>query len=238
MTKQINSKETISGTSIMQIRDFFRHVASWQQESFGLLWLKERLSIDEDTASVLAQKLVAQGYIERALKDEYRFTDKGYDLVQASAAGKVTRKTAKDALVGLLYRVEQYNSDPDKILTVKAVAVFGSFLGQSQHVGDLDVAVKHEDRNLLDPNRAETALAYARKSRRQFGTFVDQLAWAQTELRQILKARKRTIKLQDWNSFVRIVADDPVRVPYKVLFGCPEEVDIEIEKVRASKQPG
>lgn len=90
----------------------------------------------------------------------------------------------------------------------------------------------------MDPNRAETALAYARKSGRQFGTFVDQLVWAETELRQILKAKKRTIRLQDWNSFVRIVADDPVRVQYKIVFGSPEEVDWEVIKVRASEQTG
>ena len=76
MTKQINSKETISGISIMRIRVFFRHVVSWHQESFGLTWLKERLSIDENTASVLAGELVAQGYTERAQNAEYRFTDK------------------------------------------------------------------------------------------------------------------------------------------------------------------
>lgn len=151
--------------------------------------------------------------------------------------GHSAKRPEDDVLVGLLDRVEQYNSDPDKILTVKAVAVFGSFLGQTQKLGDLDVAVKYEDRN-LDRDRAKTALAYASKSGRQFCTFVDQLAWPETELRQVLKARKRTIRLQAWDSFVRIVADDPVRVPYKIVFGCPEEVDAEIVKVRASKQAG
>src|SRR5262249_48964751 len=100
---------------------------------------------------------------------------------QASAAGKVARKTANNALQGLLDRVEQYDSDP--------VAVFGSFLGQSHKVGDSDVAVKYEDRNLMDSDRAKTAPDYANKSGRKFETFLDQLPWAQKELRQVLKAR-------------------------------------------------
>lgn len=108
----------------MQIRDFFRHVASWHQDSFELSWLKERLSIDEGTAAVLAGELAAENYVERTQNGEYSLTERGYDLLRASAAGKVNHNTANRALLGLLDRVEQFNNDPDKILTVKAVAVY------------------------------------------------------------------------------------------------------------------
>jgi hypothetical protein len=95
-------------------------------------------------------------------------------------------------------------------------------------LGDLDVAVKYRDRILKDPNRAETTLAYAHQSGRSFNTFVDQLVWPDTELRQILKAKKRTIRILDWGQFVTMAVQDSDRIPYKVVFGSTEEVAAEI----------
>jgi hypothetical protein len=73
----------------------------------------------------------------------------------------VSRKTAEDALTGWLERVNQYNLDSNKIFTILTVVVFGSFLSTEDKLGVLDVAVKYRARNLKDPARAETALAYA-----------------------------------------------------------------------------
>ena len=64
--------------------------------------------------------------------------------------------------------MEQYNSDPNKLLTVEAVVVFGSFLGPNGKLGDLDIAVKHRQRNANDPDPGATALAYAERSGRHF----------------------------------------------------------------------
>jgi hypothetical protein len=127
-----------------------------------------------------------------------------------------------------LERVKQYNLDPDKIFTIETVVVFGSFLGTKDKLGDLDVAGKYRDRNLKDPDRAKTALAYAEQSGRIFSTFFHQLSWAEIELSQILKARKRTIKIQPWNVFLKMAAKNPDRIPYKVVFGSTEEVAAEI----------
>ena len=98
---------------------------------------------------------MAQGYVEEAQDGVYKFTDKAGELVRASAASKVSRKTAEDALAGLLKRVEQYNLDSDKIFTIETVVVFGSFLGTGDKLGDLDVAVKKRDRNLKDSDRTD-----------------------------------------------------------------------------------
>lgn len=73
---------------------------------------------------------------------------------------------------------------------IETVVVFGSFLGTKDMLGDLEVAVKKRDRNLADPDRSNTALAYAAKSGRRFSSFVDELFWAAREVNQILR-RKR-----------------------------------------------
>jgi hypothetical protein len=234
MTLQIKSADSLCGIPIRQIRGFFQRIVAWHSDSFNLPHLREQLSLDEKSAAALASELVAQGYVEAQDGDgEYKFADKAGELVRASAASKVSRKTAEDALAGLLKRVEQYNLDPDKIFTIETVVVFGSFLGTKDKLGDLDVAVKKRDRNLKDPDRAKTALAYAQQSGRRFSSFFLRLAWADMELPQILKAKKRTINIQPWDIFLRMAAANPERIPYKVVFGSTEEaVAAEIEQGR------
>lgn len=173
MTLQIRSADTISGIPIKEVRRFFRHVVGWHHDSFDLQWLQDQLSLDEKSAIALALELAAQGYVEPPQNAAYKLTDKGQELMRASAAGKVSRKAVETALAGLLERVGQYNSDADKILTIDAVVVFGSFLSTKDKLGDLDVAVKCRDRNVNDPDHGKTALAYAKKSGRRFSTFID-----------------------------------------------------------------
>ena len=156
--------------------------------------------------------------------------NKGEELVRASAAGKVNRQTAENALIGLLARVEQYNSDPGKLLTIQEVVLFGSFLESKEKLGDLDIAVQYHHRNPNDPDPAATAIAYAERSGRNFSNIVDWISWPNTELCQILKARKRTIAIQDWHTFLRMAVGNPDHFQYKVVFGNAEDVAAEITR--------
>ena len=184
--------------------------------------------MDEESALALATELQTQGYIKPSENGLYNFTDKGEELVRASAAGKVKRQTAENALIGLLARVEQYNSNPNKLLTVEAVVVFGSFLSANDKLGDLDISVKHRHRNANDRDPAVTALAYAERSGRHFSNTVEWIFWPETELRQFLKARKRTIAIQDWHTFLRMTGSSPGNFQYTAVFGSAEEVEAEI----------
>ena len=238
MTLQIKSTDAVSGIPIMQVRGFFQRMVAWHTDSFDLPCLGAQLSLDEKSAMALASELVAQGYVEEAQNGVYKFTDKAGELVRASAASRVSRKTAEDALAGLLERVHQYNLDSDKIFTIEMVVVFGSFLGTKDKLGDLDVAVKYRDRNRNDPDRAKTALAYAEQSGRIFSTFFHKLGWAEIELPQILKARKRSINIQPWNVFLKMAAKNPERIPYRVVFGSTEEVAAEILAKKLNNDEG
>src|ERR1700728_5022546 len=119
MTLQIKSMDGVSGIPILQVRGFFQSMVAWHRHSFDLPCLRDQLSLDEKSARALASELVAQGYVETQDADGvYKFTEKAGELVRASAASKVSRKTAENALRGLLERVTQYNLDPDKILNI------------------------------------------------------------------------------------------------------------------------
>jgi hypothetical protein len=228
MTLQIRSTDTISGIPIKKIRGFFRHLVSWHQYSFELSRLQEQLTLNKESALALATELQAQGYLKSSDNGVYTFTDKGDELVRASAASKVSRRTAENALDGLLARVKQYNSDPNKLLTIEAVVVFGSFLGANEKLGDLDIAVKYRHRNPNDPDHAATALAYAEQSGRHFRNIVEWISWPDTELRQILKAQKRTIAIEDWDIFRRMAVANPDHFRYKVVMGSAQDIAGEV----------
>ena len=228
MTLQISSADTISRIPIKKVRGFFRHLVSWHEHSFELARMQQQLSLDTESALALATELQTQGYVNPPERGVYSFTDKGEHLVRASAAGRVRRQTAEKALIGLLARVEQYNSDPNRLLTVEAVVVFGSFLNGNDELGDLDLAIKHRHRNPTDPDPAATALAYAEHSGRHFSNIVEWISWPETELRQFLKARKRTIAIQDWHTFLRMTASGPDHFQYRVVFGSAEDVAAEV----------
>jgi hypothetical protein len=235
MTLQIRSTEVISGIPIKQVRGFFRHLVAWHRNSFELPNLQEQLSLDKQSALALASELERREYITPPEKGIYTLSRKGEELVRASAAGKVSRKSAESALIGLLERVGQYNSDPNKLLTIQTVVVFGSFLGANEKLGDLDIAMKCHHRDPNDPDRAATNLVYAERSGRRFSSIVEWLCWPETELRQILKARKRAIAIQDWDIFLRMAAADPDHLEYKVVFGSPEDVAAEIRPQLSKK---
>ena len=74
-------------------------------------------------------------------------------------------------------------------------------------------------RNANDPDPAATALTYAERSGRHFGNIVEWISWPETELRQMLKAGKRTIAIQDWHTFMRMTSGSPDHFQYKVAFG-------------------
>lgn len=233
---QIGKGEEIARVPLLLVRDFFRHIVAWHRDSFELAQLEERLNLSRTAAIALAEELIVRGYVTRGQNHDYRLTNRGEELVRASASGRVKRGTAESALAGLLKRAEEYNSDASKILAVDAVAVFGSFLSDKEELGDLDVAVKWRDR-VADDHRSDRAHAYAERSGRKFSNVIEFLTWPQTELFQILKARKRTICIQDWHAFIRLVAKDPDNFAYRIVFGAADRMTAEIKAAVEQSTP-
>jgi predicted transcriptional regulator len=230
---QIGNRKEVAGIPMVHVRDFFRHIVAWHRHSFDLSQLQEKLNLEHKPAVALAEALVAGGYIALGENNEYALTDTGEKLIHASASGTIKRSTAELALAGLLERAQKYNADPGKILRVDAVIVFGSFLGTKEQLGDLDIAVKSHFRD--EANSTEVREAYSTKSGRQFSNIVDFLYWPETELKQFLKARKRTIRIQEWDSFVRLIEKDS-QMRYRVVLGddatVRTKIMLEVERRR------
>jgi hypothetical protein len=224
---QIGKSHTIAGIPLVQVRDFFGFMLRRHHSHFDITSLRKRLRLSEGGATELVLELQSREYVKELKNGSYEFTGKAHALAMASAASRIKRTTAEATLAGILQRVGQYNADENKLLTIDIVVVFGSFIGTIEELGDLDIAVKHSFR---DPDSyPEKVIDYSRRSNRVFDTFYDRLYWPARELDLILKARKRTIRMQSWDSFLSIAVNNRDHFDYRVVYGSPEQVNAELQ---------
>ncbi|MGW4339165.1 hypothetical protein ACWEK5_41160 [Rhodococcus koreensis] len=151
----------------------------------------ESLDSTESEAEKALCALADAGYLEKEgeTSDGKTFwvtTTKGNALAQASFARPITRKTAERHVREINERAREYNADPDKILTIEYLYVFGSYLDTNQpHLGDVDVAIQVVRRTTND--WTEQSRNYVARSGRSFRSFFDELQWPSRELVQHLR---------------------------------------------------
>jgi hypothetical protein len=112
--------------------------------------------------------------------------------------------------------------------------VFGSYLNGNGRLGDLDVAIELAPR-ITDPDqRSKAHLKYARDSGRRFGSFIDQLYWAEAEIYQVLKARRRTLSIQPWHAFLGMEKKKDFQ--YKVIMGDADKIARDLQDAEGKRQ--
>jgi len=230
VTVQIRSQQTIAGLPAFEVRRFSRHVKGWHANAFGMKWMMKYLNLGERKATQAIRSLIREGYVVRKSKGDetvFEFTDLGSSLVRASGARRITRTTAAKALQEFVARVKAVNENPSFLYSVTSAVVFGSYLRNVDELGDLDLAVQLTCRIGDAEQRVNKELEHARSSGRSFSRFIDQLTWAHDEVMLALKARKRTISVQPWCSFLGMEKDTDFR--YKVLLGDVESIHAELE---------
>lgn len=162
------------------------------------------VSIDEAAAVVAA--LEHEGYIARKQSTDltgkkhtfWENTIKGNSLAMATAARPVKRRTAETAVRDLLTRVAAVNARADLAYRVVRITLFGSYLSQAPELNDVDLLVDLAPR-ISSPALQEVLEAQVRKRAiscgRRFDSFVDELAWPETEVHMLLKNRSRVLSL-------------------------------------------
>jgi len=228
----------VDRVSILELRRFFRQLAAHHQNSFGRDWLLRKLRLSDSQADRVLEELAGQGYVSLGPskhKDlEYQMTEAAYALVRSSAAKRISRTTAQDALEGLMSRAGEINSNPKYLYSVCSVVLFGSYLDGNERLGDLDVAIELSAR-IKDPDeRTKAHLRYARDSDRRFGNFTEELSWAEAEIYQVLKARRRTLSIQPWYAFLRMEKKKDFH--YKVIVGDADKIARDLKEVKEKWQ--
>lgn len=200
----IDPKGTLLGYPILQIREMIRHTP---QMGYTVEGMAEQLSVSERKARELLRGLEREGYFERNTQTRFarrRFrwipTIQGTALAGASARKPFKRATADRAFAGFLERLVKVQDNPGYLYDIERVTLFGSYLGTSPTVSDIDLLVEYRCRH-SDPDEFAHAI-YKRgndeidRTGRQFNTLTDFLDWPITEIRMFLQNRSPVLSLQ------------------------------------------
>jgi predicted nucleotidyltransferase len=231
MTLDLRTVSPIAGESAKTLRDALRR----SHGSLTQNWLSDKFNFGKRKAREIVEALQQAGYVERDQRVQidpdptprFTVTEKGRAFMRASAAGRLNRNFASSALDDFMTRVHLVNGNAQYLYSVKKVVVFGSFLENTDNLGDVDVAVDLQPRIPLKGEWVETFRRHARASGRQFSTFEDEIDWPRREVLLVVKGRKRSISIQSWFSFV--VMEKSPAFKYKVLLGSAKEIQRELD---------
>jgi predicted nucleotidyltransferase len=149
---------------------------------------------------VLINQLLKDGFIEPYArfekKDAYRCTMKGNAFCMTDFVPRMNRARAESLLKGVLDRVADINAKAEMLHWVTEVRVFGSYLTDTDDLGDLDLAIKME-RHRVDGDFVKACVALAEKSGKRFGSFIDMMHYPELELRRRIKNRSPRISIHD-----------------------------------------
>ena len=163
--------------------------------------IQEIMAVSPDAAAKLFRELVGEGFIA---KDEepyfdrkvvFHLTVKGAALAKASAARPLHRALVRQRLHELIERMRRVNEDPAFLVGIEEAVVFGSYLTDTERLGDLDISYK-TFRKIEDPRRfGELSDRSAQESGRRFSTILEWAWWPNEQVRLFLKNRSRVYGL-------------------------------------------
>jgi hypothetical protein len=197
---RVESKADIAGIPVIKVRDYIRDV---QAHRFGADNLAYGLKISVSKARAVVKELLARGYIKKAerLKFErghaYNCTKNGAQFAAAMATKPVSRSTADRHVANLVERIRAVNANPEYLVWVPRLIVFGSYLTDRDSINDVDVAVVL-NRKEQDGEKWIEALmrrvSQAKEAGRVFNTYNQELGWDETEVMLFLKRRSRVLQ--------------------------------------------
>jgi predicted nucleotidyltransferase len=148
-------------------------------------------------ARALIKQLLKDGFIEpytRFEKEAYRCTLKGNAFRMTDFVPRMNRAKAEALLKDVLDRVADINAKAELLHWVTEVRVFGSYLTDTDDLGDLDLAIKME-RQHIEGDFVEACINLAKMSGKNFGSYLDMVNFPQLELRRRIKNRSPRISI-------------------------------------------
>jgi len=213
---RLRRNQDIAGHPAMQVRSLLRRL---NQEFWTVDTAARVLRIPGERARRLVYALRRVGYVEVVPEQPpgtWRNTMAGNALANATSAAPISRADADRVLNAFLVRVGIVNDAKTSLYTVGKVVVFGSYLGNQERVGDIDLAIQLDRRPEFAPRWPEASLARAEDAEnhgRRFRGFLERLAWPETEVKRYLRGGVRSLSLHDWTK------EEPwlQHAPHKVL---------------------
>lgn len=191
---RLSRSDTVGGLPAVVVRTLMKQYGRGECGTYDAEQILAKHGIDTPAHDVLTT-LTELGYLETGTDwnsgSWWTTTIQGNALGMASFGKPITRRTADRLLEELIGRAKAYNADPAKLMYVRSLTVFGSYLNDTDQLGDLDIGLDHGRRT----NDPAASRRYARASGRTFNSFIDELFWPQQELFLHLKNRSAAISL-------------------------------------------
>jgi hypothetical protein len=172
---------------------------------------------------MILEAMVREGLVEEDGERAglYRPTLSGQQVANATAARKVRRRTADEAVAHMLERARETATDPDFLWAVKDIKVFGSYLSDAEYLSDVDVCVTLVAKLCGDAmsEAASAQVAEAESAGKSFKNFIERAGWPRTRVLKHLRGRKRCLSIQD--------GDDPIldQTPWEYLYRLNDDHD-------------
>jgi predicted nucleotidyltransferase len=212
-------KSTLYGQPARSIRDFMRHVGLG---TFDEPYLRVRLKLSAHAAKAVLAGLLADQYIDLALPRDgvsvYGLTGKGGQLASASFAAPIRRAVGEHLLAGVLDRARDAGAQEAFVFRVTKIALFGSMLGTTPLVSDVDLALQLAPRfdgdqfTLLNQQRIDLA----EQSGKRFRSMIESVVWPRLEVSEYLRGGSRYVSI---HSFMEL---ELLKCPFHIVFESPQ----------------
>jgi hypothetical protein len=219
MTMNLIPGQQIAGHPAIKVRELMRRMRAYQGVTAKFIANVLKIEGENQTQAVVSE-LMNLGYIEKIdLKDDriwFTRTELGVSLSLASAAKRITRKTAEGAIAEFMKRVRWLNYNKKYLFKVTAVVVYGSYLTSSKSLGDVDIAVELTWRDPDQKKYHELVWAHinaARQKGRQFANLTEEVIWPQTEVFLFLRNRKRSLSIQTLVNLKELAREEAAAIP-------------------------
>jgi len=160
-------------------------------DGWGLSDLEAAAKLSPGAGRALARVLQTEGLIERTDPGRWTVTQAGRTIAAATAARRISRATAENALAQFMERVTRVNTDPYFLARITRLLLFGSMLRpEVEWLSDVDLAVQLEAKEKdFDRLRAQTLHRVDELITRghRFRNFLEQEGWWYFETRRFLK---------------------------------------------------
>ena len=194
-------KSMLYGQPARSIRDFMRHVGL---STFDEAYLRTRLELSAIEAKAVVAGLLVDQYIDLALPRDgvsmYGLTGKGGQLASASFAPQIQRSVAEHLLAGVLDRARDAAAQEAFVFRITKIALFGSMLGTTTLVSDVDLALQLSPKfdgdqfTVLNQQRID----FAEQRGKRFRSMIESVVWPRVEVTEYLRGGSRYVSVHSF----------------------------------------
>jgi predicted nucleotidyltransferase len=197
---RVDPGETLAGRPILEIHELMKHHSDFLTREI----VEFELDVGPRKAAQIIKLLVKAGHIDakREMGETvFSATIQGRALAMASASPPVSRVRAEREVKAFLARVREVNGNPEFLVGVDEVRVFGSFARGAPKVGDVDLALRFFRKNAATyPAEAHAQVTEAKRAGRHFATYFDELSWPDDKTKEFLRGESGLLSLHDLQS--------------------------------------